>query len=584
MLELRPYQIEALNVLHSELQEKDVLLLQAATGAGKTMIVCRMINRYFYDHPGRSFLVLMHKRELVSQFLDTFINHTEIKKEDIGICCAGLGSWDTSKRVTIATVQTLINKMGEYPGADLIVIDETHRVGHDYESQYQSIIATLRDYKPSHKVIGLTATAYRLNHGLIYGPKAKHPNFFPELTHRIKYAELRDHGYLMPLTGYIAAENASVDLQGVELVSGEYHMGQAGRVMGRYVSAAVDAMELYAGEHKHIAVFACTINHAETLLDAFLKRGHSAVVVHSQLDSKTRKEALKRWQSGVARVAISINILTEGFDWPGLSCLIFCRPTKSPVVWVQAIGRVLRIAENKPKSLMIDLTGNALEFGMDIDDPKFKLQINDSGSGEVPTKTCRNIFPDGKICGEVVHAACRVCPACGYEWTQEEVEALLPELKKVSFNKPVEAPMWHKVESMHVGVHENHNTGKKLLRVQFECEPTNYYKRPIHVSEWICLPDFYDGYAVTMGEKKWEQFTDDEFPGDVEIASWYANESFRRPTEILLGKDGKYHKILEYRFPAEPGADEDESEAPQESAPVSFETRMDQYDNEELPF
>lgn len=552
MISPRPYQAEAMDALHAGLQVKDVLLLQAATGAGKTFIITRMIQRYFFDHPDRSFLIVMHKKELISQFLAAFKRFTTVPSSEIGVCCAGLGRKELKCRITIATIQTLVNNLGSYPGADMVVIDETHRAGYEGESQYNTMLTTLREYKPNHKLIGLTATANRLGHGYIYGDKCKpgRVNIFPELTHRITYQRLKSEGYLMPLTGYVADGNAAKDLESVDLLSGEYNIGQAGKVMTRYLSAAVDAVEKYATEHKHIAIFACTISHCEALHYEFLARGHSSVPIHSKLTTADREKNIAAWQEGKARVAVSVQILAEGFDFPALSCLVFCRPTHSAVLYVQAIGRILRMSEGKDEALLIDLTGNVLEFGLDLDNPKFEVPRG-SGSGEAPTKICPFVYPDGRICGERVHTATRFCPSCEFEWTVEEVEAALPELKKVSFGAPVEAPLWHKVSYMSIGIHQNQETGKRLLRLQFECPGENVYDKNIFVSDWLCFQDWYTGWAIDKGKEKWALFSDMDYPETVELGDWYAKESFATPEQVLLKKDGKWHRILDYKFEEE---------------------------------
>jgi len=577
--ELRPYQIEALNALGEAIKTKDRLLLIAATGAGKTAMICRFIQKFYFEYPDRNFLVVSHKQLIIEQFIAAFKKFTEIKSSDIGVCCSGMGRRELKSRIVLATIQTIVNCLGDYAGASLVVVDETHRVSVGLDSQYNQLLNTLEEYVPGHKTIGVTGTGFRLGHGEIFGSrcKADRVNFFPEVTHRVLYSTLRDSGYLMPLKGYIADGNAAKDLSSVPLVAGEYNMSDAGKVMSKYVNAAVDALELYGAEHKHVCIFCCVIKHVEEIVEAFRSRGHSIVPIHSKLSKTERENNLRSWQSGEVRIAASVNVLTEAFDYPALSCIVFCRPSKSSTVWLQAIGRILRMHPDKKESLLIDLTGNAMYFGLDLDSPKVIIPYG-SGNSEAPTKICPFVYPDGRICGERVHTATRFCPSCEFEWTVEEVEAVLPELKKVSFGAPVEAPLWHKVSYMSISIHQNQETGKRLLRLQFECPGENVYAKNIFVSDWLCFKCHYSGFAVEKGKEKWNMFSYRDYPEDVDTAEWYAKESFATPKQVLLKKDGKWHRILDYKF------EEEEESLHMDTAFANPFDKDQLYTGEDLPF
>ena len=138
---LRSYQVEALNVIHTDLQRSDNVLLQAIMGSGKTVIASRLINKYFFE-TDRSFLILAHKRELVEQFLDAFNKFTEIHMEEIGVCCSGLNRNDLSKRITIGTIQTFVNSVDIFGQCSLLIVDEAHKISIETDSQYDLVIDT----------------------------------------------------------------------------------------------------------------------------------------------------------------------------------------------------------------------------------------------------------------------------------------------------------------------------------------------------------------------------------------------------------------------------------------------------------
>ncbi len=579
-MELRPYQITALDVLHNALQERDILLLQSATGSGKTVIIVRMIQRYFNDHLDRRFLIVMHKAELVRQFVSAFREFTNIPTSDIGICCSSISTkHDIKPRIVIASVQTMINQVADYQGADMVIIDETHRVSHDESSQYQQLLEVLRVKYQNHKVIGVTATAYRLGHGMIYGDKCRpgRKNFFPELTHRVTYKELKEQKHLMPLKGFVAAHaDIEDDLKKLS-VSGDYNIGEAGTMMAKHVYTAVTAYEEYGLDHNHVCVFACTIEHAEALTNVFNEAGYDAVVIHSKLTKIERHANLTLWQSGKVKIAVSINILVEGFDFPALSCLLFCRPTKSPTIFVQAIGRILRNAPGKEEALLIDLTNNVNEFGLDLDNPRFIIPKYVEGEGEAPVKVCDGEMPDGDYCGELLHASVRICPQCGKEFSQESVEELMPELKKVEFNKPYEPepPIWYNVCGIKADEHTSKKNGKKLLKVILTLD--TLYSKPF-VSEYICLPGDYEGKALDFGKEKWESFTAEPYPVDLADGLWLAGD-FVKPEKALCElQENGYFKLLDLDFGEglDIWNDPPEQEGTDHDVPINF--------DEETPF
>lgn len=552
-MELRDYQIKALDVLHREIQEKDILLLQAATGAGKTVTVVKMIEKYFGKHQDRSFLIVMHKQELVSQFLKSF-KFTKIPAWEIGIACASYSSKvDVSRRITVASVQTIVNYLNEYPGADLVVIDETHRVDVNDDSQYEILLRTLREYKPEHKVLGITATAMRLGHGYIYGTRCRpgKTNFFPELTHRITYAELLAGGYLMPLKGRIAAaESITEDLKNVS-VNGDYNLGQLGTIMAKsvHIQSAVDGLDLYGQNHKSVCVFGCTIEHCESLVVAFKQAGHDAVAIHSKLSPVERTANLEAWQSGVVRIAVSVNILVEGFDFPALSCLIFARPTKSAALFIQAIGRILRKSPGKDEALLIDLTDNTKSFGLNLDEPIFKIPSGGNG-GEAPMKVCPGENQDGTVCGQLLHASLMYCPHCGYKFETITVDGNAAGLKEVVFNEP-EPVIERKVNSVNYYIHTSRNTGKELIKVTYQYDY-------ISCSEYICLPDYYSGFAVEKARTWWAVRSDEPFPETVE-EFMFLSGSLKTPSRIETQDEGKFVRIVSYSFDDKKELDEEEN-------------------------
>lgn len=554
---LRDYQIKALNQIDTDLKTQKNVLCSAIMGAGKTILAARLINKY-YKTSNKRFLILAHKQELILQFHKTFLTKTDIPEKDIGICCAGLKKKETGRRVTIGSIQTFINNFDDYPGCDLLVVDEVHKATIGTNSQYDKTIDYLRAIMPNMRLLGLTATAFRLGSGYIYGNRCKPGtiNLFSKINYKISYEELKKAGYLMSLEGkVILNDNIATDLDNIDK-NGDYVLDQLGNMMSKaiHIDTAVEAIQKYAEEYKFICVFTCTIAHAEALKNAIdIAYPKKVTIVHSKLTAIERANNMQAWKTGTSPIMISINILVEGFDFPPLDCLIMARPTESTGLFLQAIGRVLRISEGKEKTLLIDLTTNTQKFGTDLDNMKV---IIPKSANEAGKKKNEKYCPE---CDEKVHIAIRICPKCQHEWTIEENETIvakqLPELSAVMFQKkepeklfPDIPPTWHDVYDMIVITHKS-KSDKMLGRIDLYYDSQESYFRDTRTSIYLCFSDFYSGYAVEKAHTLWQQFSDEAFPENVkEFTDAKDNDYIKMPDKILLDHNEKWPKLLELEF------------------------------------
>jgi DNA repair protein RadD len=540
---LRSYQIKALDAIDHDLRNEKEVLLSAIMGAGKTVMTARLINKY-WKTTERRFLVLAHKKELVEQFENTFQRFTDIPSFGIGVICAGLNRKELNGRLTIGTVQTFANLANEYQGADLLVVDECHNVDINNGSQYAEVIRILRSKVPSMRILGITATPFRLGHGFIFGDKCrpKSKNLFPRLNHRITYEELKTAGHLVPLKGKVAhADSLTEDLKEVQ-VNGDYVLNQLGDVMTReiHMETAREAILEHCQSFKRVCVFCVTIDHAEKLRD-LLNQDEPCTTVHSQLSSIERYGNLEGWKSGRYRICTSINILAEGFDFPPLDCLVFVRPTVSARLYLQAVGRVLRTAPGKEFGFLMDLTDNTARFGTDLD--SVRVDIPKAAIKEFEEKN--KLWKLCPMCSKECHKAVRICPECGHEFYVPEVlEAeSVPEMHDIEFAK--KPPVIVDVVDMETAVHHSKND-KFLGRVMLY-----YDDYGLFVSVWFCFEDFYSGYAVQKGRERWEEFTDAPYPIDIEDFQELRHE-LRRPARMELDMSGKYPEILRLIFEEDP--------------------------------
>ena len=390
-MQLRGYQQEA----RGEVVSGDGhTLIQAPTGAGKTIIFSKCLE--YFAEKGLKCLVLAHRGELVRQAADKLRRAT-------GIECAVFSAYLKSKElgpITVASIQSLANYKDELD-FDIVIIDECHRVpDKSKESQYGTVLKKL-----DARLIGFTATPYRLDSGLIYGEG----EWWISLNYQIPLRQLIDEGHLVDYRHKttIATKRIASGLKSVKTTAGEYNEKQSSELMTQ--TANIHSIKNTVQEEKSIVVFCVSIDHAEAvaaILDDF-------AIVHSKMSSADREENLRRFDAGEARWMLNVGVLTEGWDCSRVDCIVLARPTKSTALYVQMVGRGLRLHPGKEFCTIYDLVGCHDEFGF-VDDPQI-ITDDERGEGEAKPKVCPECF-------SVVPAAVKICPDCGFEFIPEKEE------------------------------------------------------------------------------------------------------------------------------------------------------------------
>lgn len=248
MVALRPYQQDALDSVLAAVKTERSVLLQAATGAGKTILFSALVKACMERYQMR-IGILAHREQLVRQARDKLLKVWPDGKDKIGIACkTASSSVELGRPVVIGSPQTLVRRIGETPAVHLLIVDECHRLPPaDAKSQYRTLVEALRGYYPEMRLLGVTATPYRLGHGYIYGDRCRAPeqNWFQSLCYSIGTSDLQEQGYLVPLRIFAAAEP---DLSGVSTSKGEFNLAQLSDRMseGVHVHGAVQALARHA--------------------------------------------------------------------------------------------------------------------------------------------------------------------------------------------------------------------------------------------------------------------------------------------------------------------------------------------------
>lgn len=409
-MKARYYQSEAVNSIWEYFYSKQGNPVVAMpTGTGKSVVIALFLESAFRAYPNQRIMVLTHVKELIEQ------NHSKLMSvwptAPAGIYSAGLKRKEAYYPITFAGIGSVARKPHLFGRVDLVIIDEAHLVSPDQETQYQSFLAELKQANPYLKVIGLTATPWRLGHGRITDD-----GIFTDLCYDITTMEafnrLVAEGYLCPLIPKATA--TSLDTEGVHIRGREFVQGELQLAVDKEevtYQALLETMECGA-ERKHWLIFASGVQHAENICAMLNSLGVSAVCIHSKMPEAQRDQAIVDFKAGKYRAAVNNNVLTTGFDFPAIDLIVMLRPTMSPVLWVQMLGRGTRpfscVEYAKENCLVLDFAGNTKRLGP-INDPVVPRKKGEGG-GEAPVKECTS-------CGTLNHTKAVRCVFCDAEFS-----------------------------------------------------------------------------------------------------------------------------------------------------------------------
>jgi DNA repair protein RadD len=520
MKALRPYQAQAIDALYRYWQRGRGMrpLLEVPTGAGKSLIIAHVARDVV--EAGGTVLVLAHRRELVAQ------NAAELGEAwptaPIGIYSAGLRRREVSA-VTFANVQSIYRHGSRLGRIDLVVVDEAHMIPRRSDAQYGTLLAALGETYPDMRMVGLTATPYRLDSGrLDQGEGA----IFDGLAYSIGVAGLVDSGFLSPVVSRAGARKISTE--GVRRRGGEWVASELqSAAMADELPEAIAADIVAHGEGRRgWMVFSSGVAHAERLAE--LLRGHGVSVGVVTGETKDRDEILSRFRAQELRALVNCDVLTTGFNAPHVDLIALARATESTSLYVQIVGRGMRLYEGKENCLLLDYGSNVQRHGP-IDDVRVVVQGGGDGDGEPPGKECPQ-------CRGLVHAARRECDYCGHVFDVAErggnlsAEAYAGDVIRGS---TLRDPEWWQVDAVLLRRHRKEGRPDSV-RVTYECGLA-------HVSEWVC-PE-HDGYP----RRKYEAWCKEV---GVEPASTVTEALRCRPrvSEIKVVRRGKYEEVLARRL------------------------------------
>ncbi|MEZ9739470.1 DEAD/DEAH box helicase [Vibrio splendidus] len=386
MYTLRPYQADSVkSVIHYFRKHQTPAVLVLPTGAGKSLVIAELARLA----KGRV-LVLAHVKELVEQ------NHEKYEGYGLkgSIFSAGLGRKETDQQVVFASVQSVVRNLDSFSNQfSLLVIDECHRVPDEKTSSYQKVITHLRENNSGIKVLGLTATPYRLGMGWLYQyhtrgqVRSEEPRFFRDCIFELPIRYLLDEGFLTPAR-MIDAPVLSYDFSQLKPAStGRYKEAELDMVIEQSKRATpqiVDQIIELAKDKLGIMVFAATVRHAQEIL-GLLPEGESSIVI-GDTPTLERDQIISDFKERKIKFLVNVSVLTTGFDAPHVDLIAILRPTESISLYQQIVGRGLRLSPGKKECLVLDYAGNSYDlYQPEVGDPK---PDSDSEIITIPCPAC----------------------------------------------------------------------------------------------------------------------------------------------------------------------------------------------------
>lgn len=362
MYKLRPYQQDSVNATIAYFRKRSApAVLSLSTGAGKSLIIAELARLA----RGRV-LVLAHVKELVEQ------NHGKYESYGLNasIFSAGLGRKENTEQVVFASVQSIVNSLNHFHEAfSLLVIDECHRVPEDENSSYQKVIRHLQRINPDLKILGLTATPYRLGLGWIYQyhtrgqVRSEEKRFFRDCIFDLPIRYLLDENYLttpkvldMAVLGYDFSQVSTTAAGHYKTAELEQAVKKAQRVTPLIIKKIITESKDRFG----VMIFASTVNHAKEIMTYLSNESAALVIGDTPLEE--RDYIINEFKAQQIKFLVNVSVLTTGFDAPHVDLIAILRPTESISLYQQIVGRGLRLFAGKKDCLVMEFAGNCYDL------------------------------------------------------------------------------------------------------------------------------------------------------------------------------------------------------------------------------
>lgn len=543
LLSLRAYQQEAVDSIWHYFQTKfGNPCIAMPTGTGKSLVIAGFLESIYRQYPAQKVLVLTHVKELIKQNCEKLL--AVWPNAPAGIYSSGLKRKDVHDRIIFAGIASVAKRAEQFGCVHLVIIDEAHLVSPNEETMYRRFLNDLKIANPYLKVIGLTATPWRLGQGKITDDGIFTDVCF-DITSVGAFNRLIQEGYLAPLIP--RKTELLLDISGVHKLGGEFKENELQFAVDKDAityAALTESMAL-GEDRNHWLIFASGIDHANNISAMLNTLGIDCCAVHSKMPEKQRDQNILDFLSGKVRAIVSNGVLTTGFDFPAIDLIIMLRPTASTVLWVQMLGRGTRPFEGKSNCLVLDFAGNTARLGP-INDPVIPRKKGEK-VGEAPIRIC-------EVCNMYNHASARFCgghpyptaEGCGAAFTfTTKLKKIASTHELIKSDLPIVEEFF--VDSVTYAVHNK--PGKPpSMRVSYYCNLRKFVEF-IHFE----LP----GWGERKAREWWASRAFGDFhmftgtipsPVTTATAIEWAPKALNVPTRIKVWTNKAYPEILTVSF------------------------------------
>lgn len=518
-LVLRPYQRESIDALYSYFHESGGCpLIVVPTAGGKSAIISCFIKEAIEQYPDTRILVITHVRELIAQ------NYQELlgfwPDAPAGIYSAGLGKRQLHTKIIFGGIQSLHAKAYNLQRIDLVLVDECHLIPRNSNTMYGKFLAQLREINPYLKIVGFTATPFRLDSGKLHeGDDA----LFSDIAYEANIRDLIDGGYLCPPTTQSAT--MQIDTSNVGTRAGEFIAGQleAAATDPMAVQGVVDDLIAHSAGRRGCLIFGTGLKHCTMLAEAMRERGKTCETIFGETPPYERDRIINAFKRQEIWALSSKGVLTTGFNAKHVDLIGLALATKSAGLYVQIVGRGTRLFPGKTDALVRDYGGNVARHG-----PVDALRVKEPGvgGGEMPMKLCENCTAENPI-------AARVCCKCGEPFPEFSSDISVNASPLAILTSDI-VPEWIEVDDVSYRRHTKPGKPDSLC-VTYRCGM-------LHHREWICLE--HGGNARVKAVHWWQKRAPDvAVPNSVDEALTMAG-ALNRPSKLLVRPVGKYFEIV----------------------------------------
>lgn len=531
-MSMRPYQQAAIDALYDWWQRHHGIdqapILSVPPGGGKSWIIAELTRLLWDTWPDEKprTLILVPSKELAEQNAEKLAALLPAHLH-LDYYSAAIGRKRPDADVIVATIGSVYRHAHLLGNIKCVIVDECHLISPDGAGRYRQLLSDLAKLC-RFRAVGLTATPFRGNG--VWLTEGRDP-LFTGIAYSVPMGELIDAGYLAPLVRPIDAIQTRIDTSGISTSSGDYQIDALEQRVQRYLVAAADETIKLASDRQKWLAFCPTVATAEELVGLFTARGIATVLVTGETPKKERARHVSAFRASQIRCLVTVLALATGFDVPDVDCLIWLRPTISPVLFVQGSGRGLRSAHGKTDALWIDFSDTTQRLGP-IDQIKGRKKGKVPADPQAPFAICDN-------CGSQVRPASALeCPECG---------AVLREPEEKTFTGASIAPILGRQQAQrvrHPVSRVTYHRHSKPEKPDSLC--VSYWSGPRVVArEYLCFE--HRGWAAAKAAQWWtRRHADSEVPATVTAA--LANPAPKTPAAIITNESGKYPEIIAFEW------------------------------------